>query len=113
MSRLSQEIVHHILEFAGKVKYRHGKYMYQISNDDERYTMLLHLCRFKSPPGGGDSSGKVTLFKDGVLPLPQYKVHQVKKKVFITINMFVPIRKLNRMLLLERTAYRIITPMNI
>ena len=43
MSRLSQEIVHHILEFAGKVKYRHGKYMYQISNDDERYTMLLKM----------------------------------------------------------------------
>ena len=61
MIRLPQEIIHHILEFAGKVKYRHGKYMYQISNDDERYTMLLHLCRFKSPPPGGDSSGKVTL----------------------------------------------------
>ena len=23
--------------------------------------VLLHLCRFKSPPEGGDSSGKVTL----------------------------------------------------
>jgi len=43
MNRLPQEIVHHILEFAGKVKYRNGKYMYQISNDDERYTMLLKM----------------------------------------------------------------------
>ena len=24
-------------------------------------TYYLHLCRFKSPPEGGDSSGKVTL----------------------------------------------------
>ena len=41
MNRLPLEIVHRILEYDGRIKYRHGKYMNQISPDDNRYKMLL------------------------------------------------------------------------
>ena len=43
MHRLPLDVVHHILEYAGKVKNRHGKYMYQIPDDDKRYIMLLQM----------------------------------------------------------------------
>ena len=41
MNRLPLEIVHHILEYDGRIKYRNGKYMNQIATDDDRYKMLF------------------------------------------------------------------------
>ena len=43
MNLLPLEIVHRILEYDGRIKYRHGKYMNQIAQDDDRYKMLLTL----------------------------------------------------------------------
>ena len=43
MNLLPLEIVHRILEYDGRIKYRHGKYMNQIASDDERYKMLLTI----------------------------------------------------------------------
>ena len=40
MNRLPLEIVNRILEYDGRIKYRHGKYMNQIAHDDDRYQML-------------------------------------------------------------------------
>jgi len=45
MNRFPQEIVHRILEYDGRIKYRHGKYMNQISKTDKRYEMLLNVPR--------------------------------------------------------------------
>ena len=43
MNQFPLEIVHHIFEYTGKIKYRNGKYMNQISNNDKRYDMLQKL----------------------------------------------------------------------
>jgi len=40
MNLLPLEIVHRILEYDGRIKYRHGKYMNQIAQDDDRYKIL-------------------------------------------------------------------------
>ena len=40
MNLLPLEIVHRILEYDGRIKYRHGKYMNQIAQDDDRFQML-------------------------------------------------------------------------
>ena len=40
MNRFPLEIVHRILEYDGKIKYRNGEYINQISPDDDRYKML-------------------------------------------------------------------------
>ena len=40
MNQFPLEIVHHIFEYTGKIKYRNGKYMNQIDTDDNRYKML-------------------------------------------------------------------------
>ena len=49
MNLLPLDIIHRILEYDGRIKYRHGKYMNQIAQDDDRYQMLLpvhkiHQC---------------------------------------------------------------------
>ena len=41
MDRLPLEVVHCILEYDGRIKYRNGKFMNQITQDDDRYKMLL------------------------------------------------------------------------
>ena len=46
MNRFPQEIVHRILEYDGRIKYRHGKYMNQIAQDDYRYHLLRKIPVF-------------------------------------------------------------------
>jgi hypothetical protein len=50
MNQLPFEIVHYILEYDGRIKYRHGKYMNQIAQDDDRYKMLLTVPQIRSYP---------------------------------------------------------------
>ena len=40
MNRFPQEIVHRILEYDGRIKYRHGKYINQFARDDVRYRLF-------------------------------------------------------------------------
>ena len=47
MNLLPQEIVNHILEYDGRIKYRHGKYMNQIAKDDDRYNILKSIQPIK------------------------------------------------------------------
>jgi hypothetical protein len=44
-SFLPTDIIHHILSYIGKLKYRNGKYMGQISTSDKRYELLLKIPR--------------------------------------------------------------------
>ena len=48
MNRLPLELVHRILEYDGRIKYRHGKYMIQIAQDDVRYEMLKEMPKIAS-----------------------------------------------------------------
>jgi len=50
---LPLEIVHLILEYAGKMKNRNGKYMNQITPKDKRYYMLLRMPRIEPTVIGG------------------------------------------------------------
>ena len=45
--RLPLELVHRILEYDGRIKYRHGKYMNQICKDDYRYHLLRKIPVFR------------------------------------------------------------------
>ena len=47
MNRFPLELVHHILEYDGRIKYRHGKYMNQIAQDDDRYKMLQTMPKIE------------------------------------------------------------------
>ena len=47
MNRFPFEIVHRILEYDGRIKYRHGKYMNQIAQDDYRYHLLRKIPVFR------------------------------------------------------------------
>ena len=47
MNRFPLEIVHRILEYDGRIKYRHGKYMNQIAQDDYRYHLLRKIPVFR------------------------------------------------------------------
>jgi len=46
MNLLPLEIIHHILEYDGRIKYRNGKYMNQIAQDDDRYHLLRKIPVF-------------------------------------------------------------------
>ena len=43
MNQFPLEIIHRILEYDGRIKYRNGKYMNQISQEDDRYQMLKQI----------------------------------------------------------------------
>ena len=47
MNLFPLEIVHRILEYDGRIKYRNGKYMNQISQDDYRYHLLCKIPVFR------------------------------------------------------------------
>ena len=48
MVLLPLEIVHRILEYDGRIKYRNGKYMNQIAQDDVRYKMLKQIPQIQT-----------------------------------------------------------------
>ena len=48
MNQFPLEIVHRILEYDGRIKYRNGKYMNQIAQDDDRYQMLQPIPKTHS-----------------------------------------------------------------
>jgi len=47
MNLLPVEIVHRILEYDGRIKYRNGKYMNQFCKDDYRYHLLRKIPVFQ------------------------------------------------------------------
>ena len=42
-SSLPEDIIHYILSYNDKIKYRNGKYMDQICKNDKRYKLLLTI----------------------------------------------------------------------
>jgi hypothetical protein len=46
-SQLPLEIVHHILNYDGRITYRNGKFMNKIPNPDENYPLVLERMRFQ------------------------------------------------------------------
>ena len=48
------DIVHRILEYDGRFKYRNGKFMNQIAHDDDRYKMLQTMHQILSNPSNTD-----------------------------------------------------------
>ena len=47
MNQFPLEIVHRILEYDGRIKYRHGKYVNQIAPDDDRYKILKQIPKIR------------------------------------------------------------------
>ena len=43
MNLLPLELIHRILEYDGRIKHRHGKYMNQICKDDYRYHLFCKI----------------------------------------------------------------------
>ena len=54
MNHLPLEIVHRILEYDGRIKYRNGKFMNQICKDDHRYHLLRKITLFQYWYTGGE-----------------------------------------------------------
>jgi len=52
MNHMPLEIIHRILEYDGKIKYRNGKYMNQIPSNDYRYKILLTIPKINIINGG-------------------------------------------------------------
>ena len=64
MNRFPLEIVHRILEYDGRIKYRNGKYMNQITQYDDRYQMLRGIPQFYSNKSSEWSSSHIRLSKN-------------------------------------------------
>ena len=64
MNQFPLEIVHRILEYDGRIKYRNGKYMNQIAQDDDRYQMLQGIPQFHSNKSSEWSSSHMILRKN-------------------------------------------------
>jgi hypothetical protein len=65
LASLPKDIVNHILDYTGQIRYRQGKYMNQIARDDPRYSLLLtvpskHACTMTLPDFEDDRHGIVT-----------------------------------------------------
>ena len=58
MNLLPLELIHYILEYDGRIKYRNGKYMNQIAQYDDRYTFPL---RPEGPKLGNVSNREAVL----------------------------------------------------
>ena len=63
MNLLPIEIVHRILEYDGRIKYRYGKYMNQITPDDYRYNILLTVPKIQSIIDGNYWFTKIGMYK--------------------------------------------------
>ena len=66
MNLLPVELVHRILEYDGRIKYRHGKYMNQIAQDDDRYKMLQGIPQFHSKKSSEWSSSSIILLENSI-----------------------------------------------
>lgn len=64
--RLPLELVHRILEYDGRIKYRNGKYMNQIAPDDDRYQMLQGIPQFYSKISSEWSSSHMILLENSI-----------------------------------------------
>jgi hypothetical protein len=65
LASLPKDIVNHILDYTGQIRYRQGKYMNQIARDDPRYELLLtipskYACTMTLPDFEDDRNGIVT-----------------------------------------------------
>jgi len=65
LASLPKDIVNHILDYTGQIRYRQGKYMNQIARDDPRYSLLLtmppkYVCTMTLPDFEDDRDGLVT-----------------------------------------------------
>ena len=66
MNRFPFEIVHRILEYDGRIKYRHGKYMNRIAQDDDRYKMLQGIPQYHSITSSDGSFSQMILLNNAI-----------------------------------------------
>ena len=64
MNLLPIELVRRILEYDGRIKYRNGKYVNQIAQDDDRYKMLQGIPQFHSKKSSEWSSSHMILLEN-------------------------------------------------
>ena len=62
MNLLPLDIIHHILAYDGRIKYRNGKYVNQIAPEDSRYEILKTLPKIEYSTGFIMSSRKNNFF---------------------------------------------------
>ena len=65
-SSLPADIIHYILSYNETLKLRHGKYMNQIAQDDDRYKMLQGIPQFHSKKSSEWSSSHMILLENSI-----------------------------------------------